>query len=285
MKIIHQKLWFTLWAAGVLSLLGFSVSAQKRLPDVHYEATPQHIVEEMFKMAEVTKNDRIYDLGCGDGRFVITAAKKYGARGVGIDIDPERIIESIHHARVAGVMDKVKFKEGDLFETDIREATLVALYLLPELNLDLRPKLLKELKPGSRVVSYKFDMYDWPPDKMARWGSSTYYFWVIPTDVAGRWYWNFPSSKGKDQFVLTLTQKFQEIDGMIKTPFHAVSPLEAYLVGNRIGFLLCYRPPGETVDMRFRGRVTGNTIQGIVEVNAGPFAGKHPWTAKREPTS
>ena len=255
--------------------------AQSRVPDVHYEPTPQLIVEDLLKMAEVNRNDIIYDLGCGDGRFVITAAKKYGARGVGIDIDPERIKESNQNARVAGVMDKVKFIEADLFETDIREATVVALYLLPEMNMQLRPKLLKDLKPGSRVVSHEFDMYDWPPDKTGKLGRNKYYLWLVPTDVAGKWRWTFPSAQGEDQFLLALTQKFQDIDGKITTPIQTVSPLEAYLMGDQIGFLLRYRPSGKTVEMRFRGQVIGNTIIGTVEVNSGPFAGKHKWAARR----
>ena len=263
-----------LWTAG-------SGSTQSRIPDVHYEPTPQLIVEDLLKMAEVNRTDIIYDLGCGDGRFVITAAKKYGARGVGIDIDPERIKESNQIARVAGVMDKVKFFEADLFETDIREATVVALYLLPELNMQLQPKLLKDLKPGSRVVSHEFDMYDWQPDKTGRLGRNKYYMWIVPTDVAGKWRWTFPSAKGEEKFLLALTQKFQEMDGKITTPIQTVSPLEAYLIGDQIGFLLRYRPSGKTVEMRFRGQVIGNTMTGTVEVNSGPLAGKHKWTARR----
>ncbi len=284
MKITQRKVWLSFAVAGMLCFGAVSGFGQKKLPDVHYEATPQLIVEEMLKMAEVTQGDIVYDLGCGDGRFVITAAKKYGARGVGIDIDPERIRESKDHARMAGVMDKVKFKQGDLFETDIQEATLVALYLLPELNLELRPKLLKELKPGSRVVSFKFDMVDWQPDKMARLGSNTYYLWVIPTDAAGKWRWSLPSAKGEEQFSLNLLQNFQEINGMLKTPFQEVSILDAYLVGAQIGFLLHYRTPEQTMEMRFSGRVSGNTINGSVEVKSGQLVNRLQWTAKRETT-
>ncbi|MEW6668340.1 MAG: methyltransferase domain-containing protein [Thermodesulfobacteriota bacterium] len=267
--------------AGTLNLWADFALPQSRLPDVHYEVTPQMIVEDLLKMAEVNRNDIVYDLGCGDGRFVITAAKKYGSRGVGIDIDPARIRESNHNARVAGVKERVRFIEADLFKTEIRQATVVALYLLPELNLQIRPKLLRDLKPGSRVVSHEFDMEDWKPDKMGRLGRNKYYFWVVPTDVAGRWCWTFPSAKGAEPFTLNLTQRFQEIDGWIVTPVHTVSPLEAYLIGNRIGFLLRYRPPGQTVEMRFRGRVTGDAIHGTVEVPNGPFAGKHKWIARR----
>ena len=258
-----------------------SGSAQSRIPDVHYEPTPQLIVEDLLKMADVNRNDVVYDLGCGDGRFVVTAAKKYGARGVGIDIDPERIKDSNRNARTAGVQDRVKFIEADLFETDFREATVVALYLLPDLNLQLRPKLLQELKPGTRIVSFEFDMYDWQPDKMGRLGRNKYYFWVVPGDVAGKWRWALSSTKGEEPFVMSLTQKFQEIDGRITTPISTVAPLEAYLTGNQIGFVLRYRPSGKQVEMRFSGRVEGDTMSGFVEVDSGPFAGRHKWTAKR----
>jgi len=281
MKGMRLKGLIFILLAGMLSPWAGFGFAQSRFPDVHYESTPQLIVEDLLKMAEVNRNDIVYDLGCGDGRFVITAAKKYGSRGVGIDIDPERIKESHHNARLAGMMDKVRFIEADLFEIDIREATVVALYLLPDLNMQLRPKLLKDLKPGSRIVSHEFDMYDWQPDKMGRLGRNKYYFWVVPTDVAGRWRWTFPSANGEESFLLTLTQKFQEIDGTITTPIQTVAPLEAYLIGNQIGFLLRYRPSGKTMEMRFRGQVNGNTINGTVEVNSGPFAGQHKWTATR----
>jgi SAM-dependent methyltransferase len=281
MKAIKRKLWITFLVVGMASILGSSGSSQTRIPDVHYEPTPQLIVEELLKMAEVNQNDILYDLGCGDGRFVITAAKKYGARGVGIDIDPQRIKESVQNAYISGVTDKVKFIEGDLFDMDIREATLVSLFLLPELNLQLRPKLLKDLKPGSRVVSHEFDMDDWQPDKMGRMGRNKYYFWVVPTDVAGQWSWSLSSARGEENFTLSLVQKFQEIDGKITTPIQTVSALEAYLIGKQIGFLLRYRPSGKTVEMRYRGQVSENTIKGTVEVNAGPYAGKHKWVAKR----
>jgi len=281
MKWSRPNRWLPLILTGLVSLSGGFGFAQSRILDVHYEPTPQLIVEELLKIAEVNRSDIVYDLGCGDGRFVIMAAKKYGARGVGIDIDPQRIKESKHNARVAGVLDKVKFIEADLFETDFREATLIALYLLPDLNMQLRPKLLQDLKPGTRVVSYEFDMYDWPPDKMGRIGRNKYYFWVVPADVGGKWSWTFSSSKGEEQFIFTLTQKFQEIDGMIATPWQSVAPLEAYLIASRIGFVLRYRPPGQTVEMRFQGEVAGNTITGTVEVNTGPFAGRHKWTANR----
>ena len=159
--------------------------AQGRKPDVHFVATPEVVVEKMLELANVGKDDVVYDLGCGDGRIVIAAAKKYGARGVGVDIDPQRIKESNENARQAGVTDRVKFIQQDLFELDFREATVIALYLLPSLNLRLRPKLLRDLKPGARIVSFAFDMGDWKPEKVVTIPADfekelTIYYWVVP---------------------------------------------------------------------------------------------------------
>src|SRR5438874_11336513 len=161
------------------------VQAQKREPDVPYVPTPDEIVDAMLKTAAVKKGDVIYDLGCGDGRIVITAAQKFGTHGVGIDINPVRIKEARENAEKAGVTDKVKFLEQDLFESSIGDATVVTLYLLPSVNLKLRPKLLKELKPGTRIVSHSFDMGDWKPDKESEVNGARIYFWVIPAGRAG----------------------------------------------------------------------------------------------------
>ena len=155
--------------------------------DVPYVPTPQHVVDEMLKLAGVKQGDVVYDLGCGDGRLVITAVKNFGAkRGVGVDIDPQRIKESNENAKAAGVTDRVEFRVQDLFETDFKEATVVTLYLLPDVNLKLRPKLLSDLKPGTRVVSHAFNMGDWEPDKTVtvEQGGQTLYLWTIPAKSA-----------------------------------------------------------------------------------------------------
>jgi len=136
-----------------------------RPPDVPYVPTTEKAVQEMLKLGGVKRSDVLYDLGCGDGRIVVAAAKTYGARGVGIDINPERIKEAKENARKAGIEALVRFEENDLFLADFHEATVVTLFLLPHINLKLRPKLLKELKPGTRIVSNTFDMGDWKPDK------------------------------------------------------------------------------------------------------------------------
>ncbi len=170
---------------GTLATLAVALvtAAQKpalRPPDVRYEPSSEEQTLAMLRLAGVTKKDIVYDLGCGDGRVVITAARQFGARGVGIDIDPQRIRESVANARAAGVMHLLKFRNEDLFEADIREATVVTLYLWPWINLKLRPRLLRELRPGTRVVSHYHDMGDWPPEQEIEVEGHKIYLWTIP---------------------------------------------------------------------------------------------------------
>ena len=168
----------------VLALDAALVCAQQRpspQPDVIYVPTPQAVVEEMLKLAGVGPDDVLYDLGCGDGRIAITATKKFGIRAVGIDIDPIRIAESKDNAIMAGVTERVTFRQEDLFTADISEATVVTLYLLRSLNIRLRPKLLTELRPGTRIVSHNFDMGDeWEPEKRVKLDSRSIYLWTVP---------------------------------------------------------------------------------------------------------
>ena len=154
--------------------------APTRRPDVIFVPTPEEVVEAMLQVANVTKNDIVYDLGSGDGRIPVTAAKKYGARGVGIDIDPQRIKEANENVAKNNVGHLVRIMNADLFTTDISEATVVTLYLLPSLNVKLMPKLMKELKPGTRIVSHAFDMGDWKPEKELDVNGRKVYFWTIP---------------------------------------------------------------------------------------------------------
>ena len=177
-----------LLAAAIAMVIGgaFVYAQQQSSKDVPYVPTPQVVVDKMLEVAAVTKDDVVYDLGSGHGRIVITAAKKYGVRGVGVDIDPERVKEANANAVQAGVVDRVKFIEQDLFKTDLREASVVTLYLLPDVNLRLRPKLWRELKPGTRVVSHAFDMGDWQPEKTIKVEGRTIYYWVIPKDASSK---------------------------------------------------------------------------------------------------
>jgi ubiquinone/menaquinone biosynthesis C-methylase UbiE len=151
-----------------------------RMPDVIYVPTPQEVVDEMLKLANVKKGDVLYDLGSGDGRIPVTAAKRYGVRAVGIDIDPARIQEARENAKKNGVEKLATFRMEDLFKANFREATVVTLYLLPDLNEKLRPKLWRELKPGTRIVSHQFEMGDWKPEKTVELNGRTIYFWTIP---------------------------------------------------------------------------------------------------------
>lgn len=160
-------------------ILAQNESPQRPL-DVPFVPTADEVVEVMMRLGDVDKNDVVYDLGSGDGRLPITAAKKYGARGFGVDIDPNRVREARDNAKKAGVEDKVRFVQGDLFDTDISEASVVTLYLLPSINLKLRPKLLSELKPGTKVVSHNYDMGDWKPEQTVNVGSHVVYVWTIP---------------------------------------------------------------------------------------------------------
>jgi cyclopropane fatty-acyl-phospholipid synthase-like methyltransferase len=171
--------------AAIVSVLPIAAQqaptqAPLRRPDIHWVPTPPAVVDAMLKLAEVTPDDVVYDLGCGDGIIVTTAAQKYGARAVGIDIDPQRVQEATERAQKMGVSDKVEIRQGDLFEADIKDATVVTLYLLTSLNIKLMPKLQKELKPGTRIVSQSFNMgEEWPPEKTIDVDGRSVYLWTI----------------------------------------------------------------------------------------------------------
>jgi SAM-dependent methyltransferase len=182
-----------LFAAGVACLAGCSLwergeptittggEAPTLIPEVPYFPTPEPVVDAMLRLARVGPEDLVYDLGCGDGRIVIAAAAKYGARGYGLDVDPLPLIRARREAARAGVTERVRFERGDLFGADLRPATVVTLYLFESLNRRLMPKLRSELRPGARVVSHKFGMgAEWPPDSVLSVGNSTIYLWTIP---------------------------------------------------------------------------------------------------------
>ncbi len=177
---MQRRSFLSLLAVGGGSAFAQTAAAPTRSPDVPFVPTPQNVVEAMLKLGEVKKGDILYDLGSGDGRLVITAAKLYGVKGTGIDIDPKRIEESNANAKKEGVENLVKFVNRDLFESDFHDATIITLYLLPGINLKLRPKLWKELKPGTRIVSHSFDMGDWQAQKQIDVDGRVLYFWTIP---------------------------------------------------------------------------------------------------------
>ena len=175
----------TALAAGLLLpyIAGAQTAAAPPKLDVHYVPTPMPVVYKMLEMAEVKAGNLLYDLGCGDGRIVVTAAKEHGARGIGIDLDPTRIAEANANARAAGVTERTRFMVADLFETNLADADVVTLYLLPELNLRLRPRLWRQLRIGTRIVSHDFRMGDWAPERTEQVDSATIYRWTIDARV------------------------------------------------------------------------------------------------------
>lgn len=180
--------------------------------DVPYVPTRELVVERMLEMAKVQKSDFLIDLGSGDGRIPVAAARIYGARGFGVDLNPQRIAEAKANAKAAGVADKVEFRQQDLFKTKISDATVLTMYLLPSVNMQLRPRILSELKPGTRVVSHAFDMEDWRPDEEVVVDGSSLYLWIVPAPVQGRWR---VSGGQAGNMTLDLRQTFQELSGTV----------------------------------------------------------------------
>lgn len=238
--------------------------------DVPYVATPQDVVDSMLDLAKVGPGDYVIDLGSGDGRLVVTAAKR-GAEGFGVDLDPKRIAESIENARKAGVSDRAQFFQRDLFETDFARATVLTMYLLPDINLALRPKVLG-LKPGTRVVSHDFDMGDWVPDERLRMRSavthyeSNAYLWIVPANAAGRW-----QAEGGDALRFEIAQTFQQIKLQARSAQGPLDISEARLGGDKISFNASGRA--------YEGRIDGDVLKGVMRGGSGDA----PWSARRVP--
>jgi len=279
-------------AVGAVALLTIFVStlalgAESRVP---YVPTPQEVVERMLETAKVGPKDYLIDLGSGDGRIVITAAKKHGARGFGVDLNPERIRESNENARLAGVTDKVAFHQRDLFETDLSLATVITMYLLPQVNVELRPKLL-ELAPGTRLVSHDFDMGDWKPDTHltvdakdkygGAGGTSDVYFWVVPARVAGVWQWQTPIAGKPQSYEIRLEQKYQVITGSVWVGGRTATLQGARLRGADIRFSFTADVNGSPVKHEFTGKVAGEAINGTATLSGPRIQAQFEWTARR----
>ena len=269
------------------ALWGYALSspaaetAKKPALDVPYEPTSYGIAGEMLNMAGVTSKDLVYDLGCGDGRIVILAAKERGARGVGVDLDPARIRESRKNAKIAGVTQRVRFYEQNLFSTDLSQATVVMLYLYPEVNIKLRPKLLKELKPGTRIVSHSHTMGDWEDDATQRVEGHDLHFFVVPANVTGIWRWIEPDGRRVSLF---LNQKFQRVKGSMTIGAETYPIVYCSLKGNTLLFSVERMGRGGKEVFSYEGQVSGDTIQGRITPR-GPGQGMMRWQATREPST
>ena len=214
-------------AAAFITLSDSALAQRADRPqlDVPYVPTPPEVVERMLEMAAVRPEDFVIDLGSGDGRIAIAAARK-GARALGIDIDPERVLEAQDNARKAGVQDRAQFKRQDLFDARINDATVVTMYLLTKVNLDLRPRIL-ELKPGTRVVSHSFDMGNWKPDIHSEIGHRQVFMWIVPAKAAGRW----TGLLGTSSLSLDLQQEYQYLTGSAEIAGSTVAVREGWVHG------------------------------------------------------
>ena len=225
-------------AAIAASVIAFAPTAAVRAQDgpprpldVPYVPTPQNVVDTMLKVAGVSRRDFLIDLGCGDGRIPVTAAGRFGTKGFGVDLNPVRVKEAKENVAKNGVAKLVDIVQGDLFETDISKATVISMYLLPTVNMKLRPYVLN-LKPGTRIVSHDFDMGDWKADKVEKLDYKTIYYWVVPSKVAG----TYQMKAGRETFDLKLEQKFQDVTGTIKIGDKPVPIANGKLVGANLSF-------------------------------------------------
>jgi SAM-dependent methyltransferase len=221
-------------AAVVASLLSVCAAGQ----DVPYVRSPEYVVERMLKLADVKADDVVYDLGCGDGRICIAASKTYGCRSVGIDIDPNRVREANNFAKRAGVTDKTKFITQDVLDSRFDDATVVCLYMLREFNIKLRPRLLAQLKPGTRVVAHTFGLGDWKPDRTERLPGVQHeiFLWVVPAKVDGQWDCTLKTPAGERPAVLNLRQTYQEVTGTVSVGGETYPLTNPVLVGDRLSF-------------------------------------------------
>jgi precorrin-6B methylase 2 len=233
--------------------------------DVIWVPTPEALIAKMLDMAKVTPNDIVFDLGSGDGRTVIAAAKR-GAKATGIEFNPDMVTLSKASAQKAGVADKATFINGDIFATDFSQATVLTMYLLPSLNLKLRPTILN-MKPGTHVVSHAFTMDDWKADETASVDGRTAYHWIVPAKVAGTWAWQ----ANNQNYEVTLTQKYQELSGTATIAGKPVKLAAAKITGDQITFTL--EDGGNTRE--FTGRVNGAAIDGMAKANGS----QSKWTA------
>ena len=288
MRAGHSAGWLTLLALCAL-LVPRAVLAQQTV-DVPYISTPLNVVAAMLEMARVTPADYLIDLGSGDGRIVIEAAKTNGARGMGIDLSANLVNTANAAAKREGVAGRVTFVEGNFFLLDIGKATVITMYLLPSITLQLRPRILSQLRPGTRVVSHDFDMGAWMPDlerevavpnKHYGAPSSMVYLWYVPADVAGKWQWRLPAGGATRLYEARINQTFQELSGETLVDGGTAAGQRARLRGDLITLNLVREFSGQKFTHEFSGRVEGDKIVGRVRISGGGENATLAWEAIR----
>ncbi len=243
--------------------------------DVIWVPTPDDVVERMLAMAQVTPKDYVIDLGSGDGKIAIMAAHKFGARALGVEYNPDMVKLSQNRAQAAGVASKASFRQADIFATDFSQATVITMYLLPALNLKLRPQILT-MSPGTRVVSHSFNMEDWEPDEVSNMDGKRAYFWIVPASVMGSWSLEASAGGKSERFDLTIEQRFQVINGSVALgPIHA-GLRDAKLRGSKIGFAFV---DNNSVRRDFSGQVLSGQMEGTFRSETGA---EGRWTARKK---
>jgi SAM-dependent methyltransferase len=287
------------WAVLSLAVLAPSASAQwdDFGGDVPYVPTPPAVVEAMLKLGGIQASDFVIDLGCGDGRIVVMAAEKFGAKGIGYDLNPQRISEANDNAQKAGVTGRAKFIEKNLFEADVSQATLVTLYLLPDVNLRLRPKLLGMLKNGSRIVSHSFDMGDWKPDQKVEINGKTLLFWEVndkaraqfgepakTSSVDGEWTYTMQSPMGEVKADLTLKTDGSKLAGVFLFPEgRKLEISEGSIQGDELTFTVKRdRQSGGTMVYRMKAKASGNAMEGKATTEMEGQSAEMTWSARRK---
>ncbi|HOV90655.1 MAG TPA: class I SAM-dependent methyltransferase [Syntrophorhabdaceae bacterium] len=260
-----RKKWMPIFLLVITSFLFCNCdtkSPKKKQPDTPFASTPHKVVKEMLKLADTGKDDVVYDLGSGDGRIVIAAARDFGAKGVGVELDSNLVTESRKNAQKEGIEKKIRFIEEDFFETDLKDATVVTLYLLPEINELLMPKLLKELKPGARIVSHMWGLGDWEPDKTLHAYTKTLYMWFVPALVQGNWRVTFYNDNAKKEGQLSIKQKYQYIKAVLDNDKKRHEFTHTALYGNEINLYVSYAYEGKVAVISMEGMVKGDYMEG-----------------------
>ena len=276
-----------LFAVGGLAVSPAHLHAAQAA-DVPYVPTPPNVVEAMLELAQLRADDFVIDLGSGDGRIVISAAKKYGARGMGVELDGALVSQARREAERQGVGNKVEFRAENLFVTELDRATVVTTYLYPQVNIALRPRIFAELKPGTRIVSHEFDFGNWKPDARVTvpvpnkpYGppQSDVLLWIVPANAAGRWQWRTPVDGAALETELTVQQTFQELRGTASFGGGPARVEDPRLRGDEIRFTLVGQVNGRAVRQEFAGRISGDTIRGKTRVPNAESGIE--WQAKR----